>query len=170
MGFDGTDMNMSEKLRLKAADALDLGVISAMLQDARIPLSEMAYLKDERRFLCAFTRYRRELQADPHSCAGLTEIMSVLTFEGIEDVKYRNLPVDKPQQMLSLLTIATRPGKDHLIYIDLVFEGSAEISLRTGAIGARLDDFGEPAACAVTPCDHESSMLPGWTESYDVKA
>ena len=46
--------------------AEDLAVIAAFLQDARIPLREMVYSRrSERRFMAAFTRYRREQQADP---------------------------------------------------------------------------------------------------------
>lgn len=157
---------MGDKLRLKATDAEDLAVIAACLQDARIPLKEMAFLKEERRFVCAFRRYRRELQPDPQSCEGMTECMAVLVFDGIEVVKYRGLDTDSPEKELGLLTIATEPGKGHLIHVDLVFEGSAQIQLRTDAILCRMDDFGEPEPCRVTPCDHFATPLPGWTESY----
>jgi hypothetical protein len=160
---------MSDKLRLKATDAEDLGVISAVLQDARIPLAEMAFVKDEGRFMAAFVRYRRERQPDPRSCEGLTETMSVLAFDGIDEVKYKGVDTTRPDVPLSLLTIATRPGKNHLIHIELVFEGDAEISLRTDAIKVRLDDFGDARPCQSTPCDHEKSILPGWTESYDAQ-
>lgn len=161
---------MSDKLRLKATDAEDLGVLSAVLQDARISLREMAYMKDEGRFLAAFTRYRRERQSDPKICEGLTEIMSVLAFQDISDVKYKGLDPARPDASLSLLTIATEPGKSCAVDIKLVFEGEAQISLRSSKIAAVLDDFGEPKPCAVTPCDHEASILPGWTESYDAQA
>jgi hypothetical protein len=69
-----------------------------------------------------------------------------------------------------LLTIATEPGRQHLVRIDLVFEGEARIRLVSNAIDARLDDFGEACASTVKPCDHDACELPGWTESYDFKA
>ena len=49
-----------DKLRLKAGDARIWRVIAACLQDARIPLREMVFSPDERRFAAAFNRYRRE--------------------------------------------------------------------------------------------------------------
>ena len=58
---------MTERLRLRAVDAVDLSVIAACLQDALIPLAEMAYLADERRFMAAFTRFQRERLVDPTS-------------------------------------------------------------------------------------------------------
>jgi hypothetical protein len=160
---------LRERLRLRAADAEDLAVIAACLQDARATLQEMAWLKDDRRFVTAFTRYRRELHPDPRSCEGLTEVMSVLTFDGIDEVKHRGLAPDTPEDLV-LLTIATAPGRTHLVHIELVFQGEAAIQLRTDAIAARIEDFGEPCPSTVTPCDHERCTLPGWLESYDYKA
>lgn len=156
---------MGERLRLKADDCEDLGVIAACLQDARIPLREMAFAPAEKRFLACFTRYRRERQADPSSCEGLTECPSALVFEGVEEVKYRGLDTTDLDRELNLLTIATEPGRDRLIHVELVFEGEARIQLRTDAICARLDDFGEPVLSTITPCDHFASDpagMPGW--------
>jgi len=142
------------KLRLKATDPEDLAVIAACLQDARASVREMLFAPKERRFAAAFVRYRRESQPDWSSCEGLTECPSALVFEGIESVKYRGLDPDRPEHELVLLTIATEPGKERLIHIDLVFEGDAHIQLRTDAIDCRLDDFGPAEPSKVTPCDH----------------
>ncbi len=43
-----------EPLRLRAEAAADYDVISACLQDALMPLSEMAYLAEEKRFVAVF--------------------------------------------------------------------------------------------------------------------
>lgn len=153
---------MSEKLRLKATDAEDLAVIAAFLQDARVCLKEMAFSPDERRFMAAFTRYRRERLKDWSSCDGLTECQAALVFDEISEVKYRGLDAEQPEKELVLLTIATEPGREHLIHIDLIFEGEARIQLRTGRISCRLDDFGDPSPCRVTPCDH---LGEGWIGS-----
>ena len=150
---------MNERLRLKAADAEDLGVIAACLQDARVSVSEMVFSPGERRFSAAFKRYRRERMRDWSSCEGLTECLAAVVFDEIDEVKYRGLDTAQPGKELVLLTIATGPGKNHLIHIDLVFEGDAQIQLRTGRIACRLDDFGPPQPCKVTPCDH---LGEGW--------
>lgn len=142
------------RLRLKAADPQDLAVLAACLQDARIPVREMVYMPAERRFAAAFTRYRRELLADPSSCVGLTERPSALTVDDVAEVKYRGLDPTDLDRELVLLTIATEPGRRHLIHIDLVFEGDVWIQLRTDTIRCRLEDFGEPVSCRRTPCDH----------------
>lgn len=147
---------MTEKLRLMAGDAEDLAVIAACVQDARITLREMAFTPGEHRFAAAFKRYRRERLPNWSDCEGLTECLAALVFDSIDQVKYRGLDAGKPDVELTLLTIATEPGKDHLIHIDLVFEGDAQIQLRTDRIQCRLDDFGAPEVSKVTPCDHLS--------------
>lgn len=145
---------MSKRLRLRALDAEDLAVIAAVLQDALIPVHEMVFMPKERRFMAAFGRYRRELQEDPTSCEGLTQIRSVLTFEGIDSVKVRGLDDETGDSQLSLLTIALEPGKEHLIHVNLIFAGDVVVQLRTNAIDSRLEDFGKPWLPWVTPCDH----------------
>ena len=154
------------KLRLKAGDIEDLAVLAACLQDARIPLKEMVFLPGEGRFVAVFTRYRREAQSDPSSCDGLTECQAGVVFEGIETVKHRGLDPTDLDKELSLLTIATEPGRGELIHIDLVFEGDQQVQLRTREIDARLDDVGDAVPCKVSPCDHFADRLPGWTEPY----
>lgn len=153
---------LSEKLRLKATDAEDLAVIAACLQDARVCLKEMVFQPEEHRFAAAFTRYRRERQKDWSSCEGLTECLAAVVFDDIAEVKYRGLDGSQLDKEMTLLTIATEPGREHLIHIDLVFEGDVQIQLRTDRISCRLDDFGEPRPCRVTPCDH---LGEGWIRS-----
>lgn len=154
------------KLRLRADDSEDLAVVAACLQDARVPLREMAYLHEERRFVAALTRFRREVQEDPASCEGLTECLTALVVDEVEDVKYRGIDPAEADRELMLLTVATHPGRDRLVHIELVFEGDARIQLRTDKISCRMDDFGEPVLSRTTPCDHFGTALPGWTESY----
>lgn len=141
-------------VRLRAEDVEDLAVMAALLQDGRVALREMAYDPEERRFIAAFTRYRRELQEDPTSCDGLTEIGVALRFDCIAQVKHRNLDPNDLERQLTLLTIATEPGERQLFHIDLVFEGGPEIQLRTDCIDVLLEDFGAPRPCRVSPCDH----------------
>ncbi len=146
-------------VRLRAEDVEDLAVMAALLQDARVALREMAFDVEERRFIAAFIRYRRELQADPSSCDGLTEVDTALRLDCIVQVKHRQLdPLDLERE-LTLLTIATEPGERQLFHIDLVFEGGPEIQLRTDCIDALLEDFGEPRPCRISPCDHFADEL-----------
>src|SRR5262249_10135734 len=48
---------MSEKLKLRCEDADDLVVLSSVLQDAAMPLAEIAWLPQERRFVMVASRF-----------------------------------------------------------------------------------------------------------------
>jgi len=144
----------AKRLRLRAADADDLSVIAACLQDALIPLSEMAYLADERRFMAAFTRFRRECLADPSRCEGLTQCLSVLCFDNVEAVKHRGVDARLGGVKLELLTIVAEPTADGLTHVTLLFAGDVAVRLDVSAIEAKLDDFGEPQEAKAVP-SHE---------------
>jgi Protein of unknown function (DUF2948) len=132
------------KLRLRAVDAEDLSVIAACLQDALIPLSEMAYLPDEQRFMAAFTRFQRERLPDPGRPDGLTQSRAALVLRAIETVKVRGLDRRFGAVRFELLTMISEPAADGLVHITLLFAGDAAIQLHARSIAATLEDFGEP--------------------------
>jgi hypothetical protein len=142
---------MDKRLRLRAEDQEDLSVIAACLQDALIPLSEMAYLAEERRFLAAFTRFRRECLADPTSCEGLTVCQTALSFDEVEAVKFRGLDPRLGRVRLELLTVVAETGADGLTHVTLLFAGDAAIQLRVRRLAVRLEDFGEPWPAEAAP-------------------
>jgi hypothetical protein len=148
---------MKDCLRLKAVDADDLSVIAACLQDALIPLSEMVYLPDERRFLAAFTRFRRECLADPNRCDGLTQCQSVLTFNEVEAVKHHGIDPRFGAVKLEFLTMVAEPGDDGLITVLLIFAGDMALQLHARGIAATLSDFGEPWPAHAAP-HHELAV------------
>jgi len=141
----------TERLRLKAVDSDDLSVIAACLQDALVPLSEMAYLAGEKRFVAAFTRFRRECLADPEGCAGLTQCQSALAFDHVEAAQHCGLDSRFGAVRLELLTLFAEPVDGDLAEIILLFAGDAAIRLRVREIAATLEDFGDPWPAPVPP-------------------
>jgi hypothetical protein len=151
---------MSERLRLRAVDAEDLRVIAACLQDALIPLSEMAYLPDQQRFMAAFTRFQRERLADPGSPEGLTQSQSVLVARDVEAVKFRGLDSRFGGVWFELLTMISEAAEGGLVHITLLFAGDAAVQLRARDIAVTLEDFGEPWPASTTPVHDWSSSHP----------
>ncbi len=135
---------MTLGLRLRAMDGEDLCVLAALLQDARIPINEMLFEPDRRRFLAAFRRCRRELEpsADAH-----TPCLSVLRLEQVDAVRWRGLAPDRPTEEHVLLTLLEEaPGR-----LLLVFQGGEALRFEVSRIDARLEDVvGEAGG------DHES--------------
>jgi hypothetical protein len=147
---------MKDHLRLKAEDADDLGVIAACLQDALIPLSEMVYLQGERRFLAAFTRFRRERLVDPSRDDGLTQCQSVLAFNEVEAVRHHGVDPRFGAVRLEFLTMVAEPCADGQLEVLLIFAGDIAIRLRVRAVAVTLSDFGRPWPATAAP-HHELS-------------
>ena len=143
-----------QRVRLQATDVEDLAVIAAFLQDARTCVAEMAYEPEERRFMVAFIRYRRERHRDERVKDGITECQAALVFQDIDLVRYRGIDEEARLAELNLLTIATQPGRGKALCIDLMFAGQAAIRLEGNSVKAKLDDFSDPVPCLVGPCDH----------------
>ena len=53
-------MTRQGRLKLRARDPEDLRVLSACLQDALVPLADIAYLKPEQRFVLVVNRFMWE--------------------------------------------------------------------------------------------------------------
>lgn len=150
---------MTGCLRLRAVDPHDLQVMAACLQDALIPLREMAFMKDERRFMASFHRFQRERLTDPEDDAGLTVCQSVLRVDDVEAVAYRGLDGDLGGVKFELLTIAAEPIASGGFHIILLFAGDVAIRLKVDLIAMTLNDFGDPWLASVAP-QHDLQASP----------
>ena len=63
-------MTAEQPLKLIAEDPADLTVLAACLQDALVPVSDMAWLKDEGRFALAVNRFMWERPAESAGGSG----------------------------------------------------------------------------------------------------
>jgi hypothetical protein len=149
---------MSERLRLQAKDADDLRVIAAMLQDAIVPLADVAFLKDERTFLLLANRFCWEkadtpppppepgdLSADVEDCP-YQRTHCAVRFDGVTAVRYRDINRSDRTRLLSLLTI--EPVADGVV---LTFAGGAAIRLEQPDLACLIEDVGEPWPTARKP-------------------
>jgi hypothetical protein len=133
-------------LRLRAEDVDDLAVISTCLQDALIPIGDIAYLPQDKSLVFVANRFRWEagLRA-AMGAAGCERILSLVAFDAVEGVLYRGFRRDERERILSLLAVRAEPGGDRgggAIHLD--FSGGAGIRLAVGRILCRLKDVGLP--------------------------
>jgi hypothetical protein len=143
-------------LRLRAVDQEDLQVIAACLQDALIPLREMAFMADARRFMAAFNRFQWERLADLGESAGLTRCQAALRIDHVEAVQHRGFDDELDGVKFELLTIAAEPLGEGGFQITLVFAGDVALRLKVSELSIILEDFGEPTPAIVAP-RHEFS-------------
>src|SRR5215469_10332355 len=133
-------------LKLRAADAEDLSVISAILQDALVTVGEMAYLPDEHRFVLVANRFRWERRPGEKR-PGAERTLSGLCFDGVTGVRRRGFHPREEDRILSLLAIraegsAAAPDKPSALRLE--FAGGSSIRLEVGRLLCHLDDLGEP--------------------------
>ncbi|MEL6961874.1 MAG: DUF2948 family protein [Pseudomonadota bacterium] len=146
-----SDPGNADGLRLRARDKEDVQVIAACLQDALIPLREMAFMAEERRFLAAFSRFQWERLADPVDASGLTLCQSVLRIDHVDSVQYRGLDRELDGVKFELLTIIAEPADAGGFKVTLLFAGDVALRLQVDQLALALEDFGEPSLASATP-------------------
>lgn len=150
-------------LRLRAEDADDLAVISACLQDALIPVGDIAYLPQQKSFVFVANRFRWEAGLPPPKrslgsaqagrragtprmdAASSKRTLSVVAFDAVESILYRGFRRDERGRILSLLAVRPEFQRDRgggTIHLD--FSGGVGIRLEVGRILCRLKDVGLP--------------------------
>ena len=128
----------ADALKLLARDEEDLAVISAILQDALIPVSEMAYLPEEGRFALVANRFRWEAPSD-RPREKLQRRLTGLSIGNVTAVRRRGFIPGDSTRILALLAVRRVAGA-----LQLDFAGGASIQLETAEILCHLDDLSEP--------------------------
>jgi Protein of unknown function (DUF2948) len=126
------------KLKLRAEDEEDLAVVSAFLQDALVPVAEMAFLPDEQRFVLVVNRFMWERK--PLDKKGRCErTLTGIAFDAVTAVQVRGFERSEGDRILQILAIRPAPGA-----IVFEFSGADAMRLETGRIQCHLEDIGEP--------------------------
>ena len=127
-------------LKLRAEDPDDLAVISACLQDALVPVRDLAYDPQERTFLLVANRFRWEggLRRAAEE-GGFQRTLCGVTFRGVAAVFYTGFRRSDDGRILSLLAIR---HEDRAVRLE--FSGGASIRLEVGRILCFAHDLGEP--------------------------
>ena len=128
-------------IRLKALEADDLQVISALVQDSVMPASEMLWRPSQRRFAVLLNRFRWEDEA--RSTASPERVQSVLVIDDALAVKSQGVSRDK-DVVLSLLSIAFEAGEDGTGRIELLLAGDGAIAIDVEALDVTLKDVTKP--------------------------
>lgn len=142
------------RLRIRAEDDEDLAILSACLQDAIVPLSDIVYLREQKRFLMVVNRFKWEappediLDEEPApdvADAGAEEpgvawnrVHGLLAVENVVSARTRGLDQNRRGQLLTLLALRQADG-----CLDLTFGGGGIIRLGIEGLLCRLEDLGD---------------------------
>ena len=156
------------RLKLRARDPEDLRVLSACLQDALVPLADIAFLKPEQRFVLVVNRFMWESAPEESELSAAVEakaeaavaggddgdarfedaegaappyqrVNAGLTFDRVRAVRFRGFDARKRDEILNLLNIEADPRA-----VTLSFSGGGAIRLEVSEILCHLEDVGQP--------------------------
>ena len=144
---------MTAAVKIIAHDAEDLAVVSACLQDALIPLNEMRYLPQERRFIMVANRFRWERAAkgsqetapegdasfDSDEDFGAQQRTNAgICIDRVLAVRSRNIDRSRPDEFLSVLSVQLDGNK-----LTFLFAGGGVIQVEIEALAFYLSDLGK---------------------------
>ena len=132
--------NDDSALQLLAADAEDLKVLSAALQDAVCAIGDIRFEPGPRRLTIAFNRFRWEAGGAKTA----ERVRSALQLGGALAVQARRLRRDAPKAILSLLAVAFAPGEAPGGAVCLTFAGGGEMRVEVECLDAVLADVSRP--------------------------
>ena len=132
-------------LRLKALDAEDLAVLSALVQDAVFPASEMRYSARDRRFAILLNRFRWEdAPAAERRTRDFERVQAVLAVEDVTRVQSQGVPRGDAETVLSLLAVSFEPDADGAGRLVLTLAGDGAIACEVEALEVVLRDVTRP--------------------------
>lgn len=132
-------------LRLMAVDAEDLQVMSALLQDAVFPASEMSWTPADRRFAILLNRFRWEdAQGASERRRDFERVQSVLVIEDVQGVQSQGVKKGDADTILSLLSIVFEAAENGSGRVVFNLAGDGAIACEVDALEAVLKDVTRP--------------------------
>ena len=142
-------MNFSSPLKLRAGNAEDLTVISAVIQDALVPLGDISHVPNEKTFMMVVNRFRWEQQGKQTE-----RIHAGLKFDAVQRVQFRGIDRDNRSQFLSFLAVVFEKNDESDEedgFVVMHFAGGGAIRLYVGGLYCILADLGMPWPTQWTP-------------------
>jgi hypothetical protein len=133
-------------MRLKAEDNEDLTVLSTILQDALVPVGDMAYLPDERRVAMVVNRFCWECCPDEQAIRNeplQQRVLTALVIDHVTGVKSQGIDREQRGHLLEVLAIQ-HVGNGAAPVIEILFSGDQALRVTVERISARLEDLEEP--------------------------
>lgn len=127
-----------DPLKLKALDTDDLVSLSALLQDAIVPLGSMAHHPKERAFSLLAHRFRWEKDPLVHQDTSLYErIHSLLSIHHVLSVQTKGLKdTHNPNQILNVLCLTFQEGN-----LILTFSNDIHLQVNVEKLLVSLEDL-----------------------------
>ncbi len=149
-------------LRLRAEDAEDVAILSAQLQDAILPVADVAYLADRHEFVMVVNRFMWHVGLVPRAANGdgrdngqdrnddrpvYLRTNCGVCIKHVRTVQLRGIDLRERSRILNLLAMQLDGN-----HIDLHFSGDGRIRLTVDRVNCRMQDLDEPWPTRHRPC------------------
>ncbi len=132
-------------LALRAETAEDLGVISALVQDAVLPITEMRYDRRRRELALLLNRFRWEDRASAEARGRAYErVQSVLLVGDALTVASQGIDRAERDTVLSILSLDWEAGEDGTGRLLVTLAGDGAISVAAECLNVTLKDVTRP--------------------------
>ncbi|SEN86013.1 Protein of unknown function [Loktanella fryxellensis] len=135
---------VNRPLALIARDAEDLQVISALVQDAVFPASEMRWTPADRRFAILLNRFRWEDADRAGRRDDYERVQAVLWIADVSAVRSQGVPKGDPDTILSLLSLEFHAEADGSGEVVMTLAGDGVIAARVEVLEVVLRDVTRP--------------------------
>ena len=122
--------------KIIASDNEGLQMISACTAGAKVKVSDIKYLSENKVFLLSIERTKLETDQEDK------KINSICRFDFVDKVKSKNIDQKNEDLVLELIAIDYLKNKDDY-EINLIFNKNAHMALTTETIEVRLEDQSE---------------------------
>jgi hypothetical protein len=166
---DIVGIGIDRAFRVRAESLEDLEIISALLQDAIVPISEISFQRRDKRFVLMAQRFRWEkskrdgqedigpdalgdarpsidAEEEPEALESFERVTCALRFEHVTGVRVHGLDLADRSQVLELLSIHVAED-----VIDLAFAGGKTIRLSIANLSCHAEDIGEAWPTTLRP-------------------
>jgi len=133
---------MPTPLKLRAVSPDDLDVVSALLQDAAVKVSDMAWDQGSRCFALVVNRFVHEKRRWFRKPKG-ERIRTGFHVRGVEHVRMRGIDLADSAAVLSLLAIRHDVDEGVAVTLTLEFSGDASVQIEAECIDGVLADMGD---------------------------
>jgi len=132
-------------IRLQALEADDLQVVSSLVQDAVLPITEMKWEAPKRRFSMLLNRFRWEdKQAAERRSRDFERVQSVLSVHDVAKVESSGVDREDKDMILSVLALSFTAGEDGAGRVEVTFAGDGALGFEVEALDVTLADVTRP--------------------------
>ena len=132
-------------MRLRAEDAEDLEILSAVLQDALFGPEDMSWIPARREFALLLNRFRWE-NAEGLAMRGqpFERVRAILDIRDVQGVRSQGIDRADADLVLSLLSMEWRMGPDGTGKVILTLSGDGVVEISAECINLTLTDVTRP--------------------------